>query len=156
MKRLVCLFICIVTLLSFAGCKKADEITIDKGEESAIVVGSDFDVTMEIVEGSVTSESARICVKNNTGIQINSGNERDFSLEVFENGKWYTIKTGIRSNTQEAYIFDSLRYLDIDWSDIYGTLPKGHYRLVKSFFPWSSDGTYSYKDEFYLTAEFDI
>lgn len=83
-------------------------------------------------------------------------NKNDFAIEVLDNGTWYTIEKGNRVNTAEAYTFVGERNLDIVWYSIYGELPKGHYRVVKYFFPWTEDGTYGVDDGFYLTAEFEI
>lgn len=153
MKKLICLIVCTAVLLSATGCGQG---AIKKGEKSSVVEGEIFDVTMEVVPESVRPGSITICVKNNTDIEIHSGNENDFAIEVLDNGKWYTIDVGSRENTAEAYIFEDERDLDISWSNTYGALPNGHYRIVKYFFPWTEDGTYGIKDGFYLTAEFDI
>lgn len=153
MKRWICLMIYTAILVSVIGCGQGE---IKKGKASSVVEGETFDVTMEVVPGSVTPSSLTIRVKNNTDIEINSGNESDFAIEVLDNGDWYTIEVGAWSNTAEAYIFEGERDLDINWSNIYGSLPEGHYRIVKHFYPWAADGTYGIKDGFHLTAEFDV
>lgn len=155
MKKYIFLIVCVLALITIAGCQKKDD-ALKLGEESTITIGTDFDVTMEIVEGSVTSDSLQIYLDINTHIEINGGNASDFTIEAFKNGKWYTIETGLRSNTQEAYIFNRIKYMTINFSKIYGTLPSGHYRIVKLFFPWSQEQTYTNEDNFYLAAEFDI
>lgn len=153
MKKLVGFILCIAMLFSVAGCGQGK---LTKGEESSVTEGTAFDVTMEVVEGSVTPASLTVCVKNNTDLEIDSGNEHDFAIEVLDDGTWYTIKTGDRNNTAEAYGFSGEQTLELEWSNVYGALPAGHYRIVKYFFPWTADGTYGVKDGFYLTAEFEI
>lgn len=153
MKKAFMLILYMSVLLLFAGCGQ-EKLNI--GKESSVVEGTAFDVKMEVVEGSVKPGSLAVCIKNNTNLEIKSGNEYDFAIEVLDKETWHVIETGERANTAEAFVFKGERTLDIDWSNIYGPLPSGHYRIVKYFFPWTEDGSYGIKDGFYLTAEFNI
>lgn len=153
MKKRISLLLCFFFIFVLAGCT---QIKLEKDEVSSVEIGADFDVTMEVVAGSEKKDSLTICVKNNTDIEIDSGNEYDFSLEVWDDGKWYTIKSPVLENTTEALVFVGERNLDIEWSNIYGKLPNGKYRIVKYFCPWTEDGFYTYEDGFYLAAEFSI
>lgn len=153
MKKMTAAVLCLILALSLFGCGKN---VLKPDKESTVAEGTDFDVSMEIVEGTVTPLKATVLVTNNTDIEIDSGNEYDFSIEVLDDGKWKTIETGERDNTAEAYIFTGERELVLDWKNIYGALPEGHYRIVKYFFPWTEDGTYGIDDQFCLTAEFSI
>lgn len=152
MKKLLSAALFLTLLLSACG---GETLTIN-GEPSEIEEGTAFDVTMEAVEGTVTPTSLSVCVRNNTEIEIDSGNEYDFSLEAFNNGVWNTLPCEEQVNTDEAYLFAGERTLALDWSTTYGPLPEGRYRVVKYFFPWTEDGTYGLDDGFYLTAEFDV
>lgn len=147
MNKVFAMVLCIALALSLAACANT---------ESKIDKESPFDVSMEVVDGTVTPMKATVLIKNNTDIEIDSGNEYDFSIEVLKNGKWKTINVGNRDNNADALVFLGESELVIDWSNIYGELPSGDYRIVKSFFPWTEDGTYGINDEFYLTAEFSI
>ena len=153
MKKIITMILCIMLVLIFASCGQSK---IELGEESSVREDTKFDVSMEIVDGTLTQTSATIRVINNTDIEIDSGNAYDFAIESQQNGKWYSIKTEERTNTAEAWTFEGTRDVEINWSQIYGTLPNGHYRIVKYFSPWAEDGTYGFDDSFYLTAEFEI
>lgn len=153
MKKITAAVLCIISALSLFGCGKN---SLKPGEESTVTEGTGFDVSMTIVEGTVTPSKATVLVTNNTDIEIDSGNEYDFSIEVLDKGKWKAIETDERDNTAEALIFTGESELVLDWKNIYGALPKGHYRIVKSFFPWTENGIYGIDDQFYLTAEFSI
>ena len=62
------------------------------------------------------------------------------TMEIMD-GTWYEIPTKERNNTGEAIIFlkDAPVQMDISWRSIYGILPKGNYRIVKGFFPWTEE-----------------
>ena len=147
MKKIIMVALWLLLILSLVGCGTKLNI----GKESSIKEGSSLDVTMQVIKGTISLTSLKLCVKNNTDIEILSGNEFDFLLEVYQQGKWFTINTKERENTAEALGFMGERELEISWENIYGLLPTGHYRIVKYFFPYSG-----YKDGFYLTSEFDI
>lgn len=115
------------------------------------------DVTMKVVEGSVTPSGLTVCISNNTGIDINGGINYDFSIEKKEDDKWSPVKEiGDRTTDTETYIFQGERDLNINWSEIYGSLSAGEYRVVKFFYPSTEDGSYGTDDGFYLFAEFSI
>ena len=60
----------------------------------------------------------------------------------------------IVSITMEARIYEPgelHKVGDVSWEDRYGTLPPGHYRLVKSFWPDIEGGKI-----FLLSGEFEI
>lgn len=119
------------------------------GEASTAEPRSDPDVFLEIEEDSVNTHSLTLRVTNNSGEEIYSGNEADFAIETLQDDGWHSIETKVRDNTSEALIFDGERELAIDWSDIYGALPKGQYRFLKYFFPDDGDG-------FFLADTFEI
>ena len=115
------------------------------------------DVTMKVVEGSVTPSGLTVRISNNTGIDINGGINYDFSIEKKEDDKWSPVKEiGDRTTDTETYIFQGERDLNINWSEIYGSLSAGEYRVVKFFYPSTEDGSYGTDDGFYLFAEFSI
>ena len=87
---------------------------------------------------------------------ILSGNKYDFSIEILQDDKWKTIDSGERSITAEAIVFMGESELEIDWTNIYGELPRGKYRIVKNFISQTQteNGTSYVSDRFYLAAEF--
>ncbi len=145
--------ICITLALSVSGCGKTG---LKIGEASSVVEGTEFDVSMEIVDGAVTPIKATLRVTNNTDLEIESGNAADFTIEVLQDDEWKTIEIGERNNTAEAIGFVGESELEISWINTYGKLPGGKYRIVKCFFPLTEDGSYGVDDRFFLTAEFNI
>ena len=131
MKKILVLSLCFVLALWMAGCVQNKNINFG-------------DVTMKVVEGSVTPSGL-------TGINY------DFSIEKKEDDKWSPVKEiGDRTTDTETYIFQGERDLNINWSEIYGSLSAGEYRVVKFFYPSTEDGSYGTDDGFYLFAEFSI
>lgn len=144
MKRLIPILVCLVLALSVAGC--GHNIYFDSS-----------DVTMRVVEGSVTPSGLIVCITNNTKTDICGGIEDDYSIETKENEEWSPLEEiSERTTDTEKYIFQGERNLTIHWTEIYGTLPTGEYRIVKYFVPCSEDGQYHSDDGFFLTADFSI
>lgn len=144
MKKILVLSLCFVLALWMAGCVQNKNINFG-------------DVTMKVVGGSVTPSGLTVRISNNTGIDINGGINYDFSIEKKEDDKWSPVKEiGDRTTDTETYIFQGERDLNINWSEIYGSLSAGEYRVVKFFYPSTEDGSYGTDDGFYLFAEFSI
>lgn len=130
--------------------------TLEIGAVAEPAVHTYSGVTMEIVDDTVTATGMTIEILNQTDVEINSGNKHDFAIQVKKNGTWYEIQTGERNNTSEAIVFlkDNPVQMEISWSHTYGILPKGNYRIVKGFFPWTEEkGSGA---TFMLAAEFCI
>ena len=144
MRRIVSLFFIFVLVLSIAGCG------INKKFNPA-------DVTMDIVEESITPSGLTVIISNNAKIDIYGGIADDFLIEKLENDKWSPlVEIGDRSNNTETYIFQGNRELNIYWSDIYGSLTPGTYRISKCFYLDTVDDASSSNDGFYLITEFII
>ena len=153
MKRIITAVLITVITLSLASCGKN---SLKFGKESTVKEGTTFDVSMNIVDGTVSATGMTVQVINNTDMEIESGNAFDMAIEVLKDDRWYSIETDEMANTAEALGFEGTCEIEFDWSRIYGGLPKGKYRLVKWFWPWAEDGTYGLDDMFCLTAEFSI
>lgn len=153
-KKIITTLILIFTFFLLNGCRFSSALNI--GDVSEIETNTFEGVSLKIEADTLTNTSAKVWVKNNTEFEITSGNEYDFFLQVYQDNHWYSIKTGDRSNTAEAMVLKGEQTIDINWIDIYGELPKGHYRIVKEFFPWSNEESLGYKNAFYLSDEFDI
>ena len=152
MKKITVMAICFVLTLSFSGCGKAE---LKLGKEVSTAEETTFDVSMDIVEGTVHPTGLTIRISNNTNLEIDSGNANDFAIEAQKDRKWYSIDIDERAITSEAMVFEGTRDVEISWNDIYGQLPKGQYRIVKAFWPRSEDGA-CLDNQFCLSAEFSI
>ena len=96
-------------------------------------------------------------LENDTDSVWQSGNMRDYALERESDGKWYTVEPkGDFANTMELMLFgpgDKLVHT-FDFSERYGVLAAGKYRVVKSWWANATDTTEA--GEFYLTLEFSV
>ncbi len=114
-------------------------------------------INMYIKDDTLTSTSATIVIEDHNPNKISYGS--DFYIEKYHNGKWKSINT-----TGENYGFNAMAYfvdengileMNQNWTHIYGTLPKGIYRLVKNVF-FESDISIEEKDKFFVWTEFEI
>ncbi|MBR2896231.1 MAG: hypothetical protein IKC03_11345 [Oscillospiraceae bacterium] len=144
MKRFIASLLCLMLVLSVVGC--GHKMKFDSS-----------DVTMEAIVESITPSGLKVRISNNSNVDIYGGIADDFIIEKLEIDRWFPIEEITeRSNNTEVFIFSGERDLTINWSELYGSLSEGEYRVVKSFFPCTEDGTYTSEDTFYLTAEFCI
>jgi len=151
------LFLCLLLLLLKAcrGPKLAD--TPWEGE-----VNTREDVTMEIVEATVAPDSLTVSITSTSEAEINSGNKYNFSIQMEKDGEWYALKEGKpKDSTSESIVYSGpdigpgyFTTLNLTWADRYGELPKGHYRVVKSFSEVNPEGPPH--TSFLLAAEFTL
>lgn len=108
-------------------------------------------VKMSIKEGTLTPSSATIIIiDNNEKPYVYS---KWFRIDKKQNGKWNTlndINDGY-SFTAEGYSLDNTGKLEttVNWSNLYGTLDVGDYRIVKNVY--DSNGK-----ELYCSCDFTI
>lgn len=82
-----------------------------------------------------------------------------FWLEVKDNSQWNTVKSLSPDNqifwTSEAWIINENDYTkwEEDWTNLYGKLPDGEYRIGKEIMDFRATGDY---DEKIYYAEFEI
>jgi hypothetical protein len=144
MRKTALLLLLILLVFSIASCGVSQKFDVT-------------DVAMEVIEESVTPLGLTVCVSNNTKIDIYGGIADDFLIEKLENDKWSPlVETRDRTNNTETYIFQGNRELNIYWSEIYGSLAPGTYRISKCFYTYPVDTTRSSNEGFILTAEFII
>lgn len=123
---------------------------IKVGAASEYITNTKQGAALTIIEATPTS--AVYQVTNETGSELSTGNANVIDLEVEQNGTWYQIDVGERSFTTEALLIEDGQVckLETTWQSSYGTLPKGHYRILKGF----SMGPFP--SNFILSAEFEI
>ncbi len=135
---------------------EADEIdSEDLPERTYSSYDDSGEVEICVVADSVTSTGATFKIRNSSEYMVDFG--VDFSLQVYADGEWSNVE----------YIVDSYDYnLDAiivwaggyattftaNWSNIYGELPSGHYRLIKEYSYETDDGYVNY----YGICGFDI
>ena len=104
---------------------------------------------------SSTDGSLTVLIENNTDSVWQSGNMRDYRLEVEKDGEWYTVEQiGELANTMELMIFapgDALTHTFV-FTERYGKLEAGKYRVAKSW--WANASDTREAGEFYLYCEF--
>ena len=110
-------------------------------------------VTMTIKEGSLTPTGATIEITDYSGKSHTYGEE--YRLDKFENNTWTPVDVTFKGNygwNSIGYIVDRNKklVLDINWSLLYGSLPKGTYRIVKDALEDSS------LKKKYFSVEFEI
>ncbi len=89
------------------------------------------EITMTIKEGTLTRTSATVIIKDNDK-EHRYG--KDYSIEKKENGEWKPVKQiGIYlvEMVSISTLTGELKF-DLDWSERYGELENGEYRIVKS------------------------
>ena len=91
-------------------------------------------ITMEIKEGTLTSKSATIIIKDTSKEKNTYGEEYRIDKKV--NNSWKELEPIV-----ENYGFNLIGYevnkdnvlqLKVKWENLYGELPTGQYRLVKT------------------------
>ena len=129
------------------GAKVTDEPECEKITFSGAI--------MEYVSG--TSDTLTVHIKNGTDSTWPSGNMRDYHLEAERDGKWYEVEQiGEFANTMELIIFTPGNEMThtFSFSERYGKLLPGKYRVVKSFWANATDTTEAH--EFHLVCEFTV
>ena len=114
-------------------------------------------VNMYVKEGTLTATSATIVIEDTNPNKIVYGD--DFYIEKYENGNWDSVYT-----TGEDYAFNAMAYyvdengileMKCDWTHIYGSLPKGTYRIVKNV-SFEANIPVNGDEKFYIWTEFEI
>ena len=97
-------------------------------------------VKIEISQNSVTPTGATIIITDNNEIPYMWG--ENYSIEKKENGSWKKIGLLSEENFNEIlYKTDENNQIkqNIDWSNFYGTLSNGTYRIIKHVYTSDSD-----------------
>lgn len=112
--------------LSFLNSNIENNVNIEENVENA------SSISMVIKDGTLTPSGATVVLTNSYGY------DRWFRIDKEENGEWKEAQT-INDNysfTAEAYLTNGNSEVEIpiDWTDLYGTLENGKYRIVKRAF----------------------
>lgn len=118
---------------------------------------SDELVTMKIKEDAVTNIGATFILTSHTEITDEYLYGEAYILEYKDNDKWLTVPT-----IRDDYAWNMIGYtlnsnksneIIVDWQWLYGELPIGEYRMVKTIDYFRDTGDY---DEYIISAEFSI
>lgn len=113
-------------------------------------------VKMDIIAGTLTKSSARVLIIDHTNNKYTYGS--DYRIDKKVGNKWKELEHTNR------LIFNSMAYLpdsngrlefDINWSNTYGNLTAGRYRIVKSAFT-KTEGCDPTCKHHYFSVEFSI
>ena len=158
-KNILVIAALLIALVSLSGCEAIGGLVTkitgaslgDPAGDKTLREGA----IMEYV--SNTSESLTVKMENRTDSTWQSGNMRDYTLEAEKDGVWYTVtQVGELANTMELMLFapgDEMTHT-FKFSDRYGRLEAGKYRVVKSF--WANASETIEAGEFHLVCEFTV
>ena len=119
-------------------CYSTEDVCRDKQEkkEEKLQTIENGDISMYVIDDSITSKGATFVIKNNTDIECIYG--VDYLLEKKIGDEWKEVDT----LTVSPLVWNLIGYtlnsneqseINIDWSIGYGELESGNYRLVKTF-----------------------
>lgn len=154
MNRKLCLGLFIALLVGICVCTYQTK-GIEIGEVSGLT-GNDFTgASMNVTEGTVTPKGLTVQIK---GTKQTDGIFGDaYRLEVYQDKQWYELHAIIDGrvawNAIGHLVFPGeTRECRVDWTQVYGELSEGHYRIIKLIQMQGTDG----RDQYDLTAEFTI
>lgn len=115
--------ILIMIISSMAGCARKSDTT----EE----------ISMKIKEGSLTNMGATVVITDFSIGYVRNTYGEWFKIQRLEEGEWIDAKVISKEQTEfidlSYYTKDNILEMDTEWEWIYGALPSGTYRIVKTF-----------------------
>lgn len=110
---------------------------------------------MKAVEGSADSGSVKLCILNETDLDIMFG--ENYELQHFVNGQWQSVPYIIDNWTFNAVGYDTRKgspaEITVNWEIFHGSMEPGNYRIIKTVNDFRGTGDYT---TYYLAAEFEI
>ncbi len=119
------------------------------GEEFKEEVNTLKGAGIQVSEDKASPVGIAIEIHNQSDKDLNYG--QDYSIQKEKDGRWYVVEplSPVAVTMELLWIpTGSEDAMEINWEDSYGKLPKGHYRIIKSF----ADEQKGY----YLAGEFTI
>lgn len=160
MKKILFIAALLVISTSLASCEMINKFVpgpsdVTAGEKSETPKVEEKGALIALISADSTSLTVKI--ENNTDSAWQSGNMRDYSLEVEKDGEWYSVnQIGEFANTMELMIFspgESMTHTFM-FASRYGNLAPGKYRVVKSY--WANKTATADAHEFHLVCEFTV
>lgn len=134
--------------------EEPEEFSLDDASSTAAYEVNTLDgVTLQMEKYSNRGGDVEIC--NTTDMNIEYGEW--YEIQVLVHDKWYALPYIVENAAfhQPAYQAkkDETVIWEVDWSWLYGELPKGTYRIVKDVMDFRGTGDYT---KYYLADEFEI
>lgn len=143
-KYLIILIFCLIIIV-LTSCKvMKDKYNIETIKRN---------VSISIVDNSLTARGVKLILKNNSNVDIHYGNP--YEIEVNKNEKWQKLETELNF-TLPLYSLKPKQQIELilDWENGYGKLENGKYRIIKKIdVKQDNDDKY---DTFDVIVEFDI
>ena len=151
LRLLLIVLIVAALILVFTSCGKNPAGNSSDGRD---LDHTDNKISLEAIVSS-EADSAKIIVKNNGNLKISFG--EDYYIQKKTNNGWKDVKEQIDHNVNlvlfQAPAGDNYTF-DVNWSQLYGKLEPGEYRIVK---PYQKGEAFSRDGEtFYAFAEFTV
>lgn len=157
MKKYIVIAICILTMM-LSGCN------MNKSGDKNANVGDKVESEGESINNSeamkfvrATNKSLTVTIVNDSPAVWQSGNMKDYELQVMKDGEWYKVEqTGEFANTMELIGLrpGEQKTHTFEFEDRYGILPSGKYRVVKRW--WANATATTEKGEVVTVCEFDV
>lgn len=148
MKRFVLIIVSLVLAIALTACGARYPWEI--GDENTYVFEDGEDVQLILEEGTLSQTGGIFYLKNRSEVTIYSG--QSYVLQIQIDGKWHDIIQDSDFTAEQIIVNPNGKYkFDNDWSNIYGELPEGTYRMVK-YYSVYPDG----EEDFYISCEFVI
>ena len=164
MKKLFALLLALVTVLSLAGCYRANMLDKDAlPPEEELTAQTEktgepqWGITMEARD--VTPKGMTLVIRQSGGVEvtgeINTGDP--YALYRLEGDIWTEVPM-----IRDDIAWNAIAYLipfggeleqELNWSWMYGDLPAGEYKLVKGFMDFRGTGDY---DQASFEVEFTV
>ena len=145
--KIAALLLAVIMVFALCACGKSSGLKLDKPVTYDVNTKDGF--TMRITY--LSNGGANLEIVNETGETIYSGVEADVSVQKLNKGKFCPVVPAEKVEyDQQAIMYNpgNSTFLVVDWTQAYGELPHGDYRLVKAF----TNGT----ETFYAAEEFTL
>ena len=126
-----------ILLLAFILCLSAcandePQYPWDIIESKKAIINVDENISLQVVEESLTASGMLIKISNQGVEEIFLG--REYCIQILVNDVWYDIDATTDWTLELTCVEPNQKYEEeIEWSSYYGELPQGKYRIVKEY-----------------------
>ncbi|MBO5666471.1 MAG: hypothetical protein J6S45_03390 [Firmicutes bacterium] len=126
-----------------------EQPTYSEIQYSALRSVDKVDFGLKLTAEDVTADGLTLICEQSGGVfEGELASTSEFSLDMFDGAKWIVVDTVIPASeiawTQELLLVqpDGETTWEVDWTNIYGELKPGSYRISKWFMDQTSENTY--------------